>query len=122
MPRDAVTVTDLAANAGTSEPAGTTITPANGANIANFGEGDSVVVRVTNTNGTDRTVTIKAGVNPPAVREGLGDLAVVVPASTGVKYLVLETARFCKADGSIDVDFETSMAGKICALRIPKAV
>lgn len=122
MPRDAVAVTDLAANAGVAAPAGTAISPTNGANIANFGDGGRVVVRVTNTNGTDRTVTVKAGVNPPSVREGLGDLAVVVAATSGVKYLVLETARFQKADGSIDIDFEASMAGNISALRIPKAV
>lgn len=122
MPRDAVAVTALASNAGTAEPAGTTITPANGANIANIGDASRIVVRVTNTNGTQRTVTFKAGANPPAVRSGIGDLAVTVPASTGVRLIVLETARFLKADGSIDVDFETSMAGVIQVLQIPKAV
>lgn len=122
MPRDAVAITDLSANAGVSAPAGTAISPTNGANLANYGDGDRVVVRVTNTNGTDRTVTVKEGVNPPSVRAGLGDLAVVVPATSGVKYLVLETARFQQADGSINIDFEASMAGNISAIRTPKAV
>lgn len=122
MPRDAVVVTDLAANAGVAEPAGTTIAPANGANIADIGDTGRIVIRVTNTNGTERTVTIKAGANPPAVREGIGDLAVAVPATTGVRYITIESARFLQADGSINVDFETSMAGVIQVLRTPKAV
>jgi hypothetical protein len=122
MARDAVAITPLASGAGTTNPAGTAITPANGANIPNTGDTSRLVVRVTNTNGTQRTVTFKAGASPPAVRSGLGDLAVVVPATTGDKLVVLESARFAKADGSIDVDFEASMAGVISAVRIPKGV
>lgn len=122
MARDAVAVTALAANAGVTQPAGTAIAPANGANIPNVGNTGRLVIRVTNTNGTQRTVTFKAGPNPPSVREGLGDLAVVVPATTGDKLITLESARFVKADGSIDVDFEASMAGVISVVRIPKAV
>ena len=122
MARDAVTVTDLVSGAGTTNPAGTTITPANGANIAGVKDSSRVVVRVTNTNGTNRVVTFKAGDNPPAVRKGLGDLAVTVPATTGDKLIVLESARFVKADGSIDVDFGASMAGVISAVRIPREV
>ena len=120
MPRDAVAITDLASGAGTTQPAGTAIAPANGANIAGVKDTSRLVVRVTNTNGTQRTVTFKAGANPPAVRAGVGDLAVVVPATTGDKLVVLESARFVKADGSIDVDFEASMAGIISVVRVPK--
>lgn len=122
MPRDAVVITPLTSGAGTTNPAGTAITPGNGANIPNVGDTSRLVVRVTNTNGTQRTVTFKAGANPPAARQGLGDLAVVVPATIGDKLIMLESARFAKADGSIDVDFEAAMAGVVSAVRIPKAV
>ena len=122
MARDAVTVTDLVSGAGTTNPAGTTINTTNNANIAGIKDSSRVVVRVTNTNGTDRVVTFQAGANPPAVRKGLGDLAVTVPATTGDKLIVLESARFVKADGSIDVDFGASMAGVISAVRIPREV
>ena len=122
MARDAVTVTALTANAINTNPAGTAISPTNGANIAGVGNTNRLLVRVTNTNGTNRVVTFKAGTsNPPAGRKGLGDLAITVPATTGDVLVVLESARFVKADGSIDVDFGASMAGIISAVRLPKA-
>ena len=121
MARDAVTVTALTANAINTNPAGTAISPTNGANIAGVGNTNRLLVRVTNTNGTNRVVTFKAGANPPGPRKGLGDLAITVPATTGDVLVVLESARFVKADGSIDVDFGASMAGIISAVRLPKA-
>lgn len=120
MPRDAVTITSLSSGTAVAPPAGTTIVPANGANIAAVGDTSRLLIRVTNTNGTQRTVTFKAGDNPPALRSGLGDLAVVVPATTGERLVVLESARFVQSDGSIDVDFEASMAGVVSAVRLPK--
>lgn len=123
MARDAVAITALASGASTTTPAGTTIVQANGANIAGVGDSSAVVVRVTNTDASIRVVTFKASPdNPPAVRKGLGDLAISVPASTGDIMVVLESARFVKKDGSIDVDFAASFAGKISAVRVPKAV
>ena len=122
MARDAVSVTDLASGAATTTPAGVAINPTNGANIASVKDTSRVVVRVTNTNGTDRVVTFKASTTPPALRGGLGNLAITVPATTGDVLVVLESARFTKEDGSIDVDFGASMAGKISAVRIPREV
>lgn len=120
MPRDAVAITDLASGAGTTQPAGTAVNPANDANIAAVGDTSRLLVRVTNTSAADRDVVFKAGANPPAVRAGLGDLTVTVPATTGDKLVVLESARFKKADGSIDVDFPASHTGIISAVRMPK--
>jgi hypothetical protein len=120
MARDAIAVTDLASGAGTTNPAGTAITPANGGNIAPGAKKGKIIVRVTNTNGTIRAVTFRAGVNPPAVRKGIGDLVVNVPATTGDLLFVLETARFQQADGSINVDYATGMAGIVSAVRAPR--
>lgn len=120
MARDAVTVTALSANALNTNPAGTAINTTNGAVINGVKNADRVLVRITNTNGTQRVATVKAGVNPPAPRKGIGDLAVTVPATTGDVLLVLETARFLQADGTINVDFAASMAGIISAVRLPK--
>lgn len=121
MARDAVTITELSPNTAATQPAGTAISAANGAVIAGAaGRADDILIRVTNTNGTQRTVTFKAGDNPPAIRKGLGDLAVIVPATTGDKVVVLESARFAQSDGSVEVDFEASMAGIISAVRLPK--
>lgn len=119
MARDAVTVSALTQNALNTNPAGTSISPTNGANIA--GPLDSrILVRITNTNGTNRVATFKAGADRPAGRSSLGDLAITVPATTGDVLVPIETARFLQTDGSINVDFGASMAGIISVVRVPK--
>jgi hypothetical protein len=121
MARDAVTITALSSGVAATNPAGTAINTANGANIAAAGDTSRLLIRITNTNGTNRVATIKAGsTNPPAVRKGLGDYAITVPATTGDVVVVVESARFLQADGSINVDFAASMAGVISAVRLPK--
>jgi len=121
MPRDAVAITSAASGAAVTTPAGTTINPTNGANIAAVGDTTRLLVRVTNTDAAPHNVTIKASPDVPvAPRHGLGDLVVSVPATTGDVLLILESARFVKKDGSVDVDFAASFAGKISAVRLPK--
>lgn len=120
MPRDAVTVTQLVSGVAATTPAGTTINTTNGATIAAVGDTARLLLRITNTDVSARVATIKAGANPPALRAGLGDLAITVPASTGNVSVVVESARFMQADGSISVDFAASMAGIISAVRLPK--
>ncbi len=119
MARDSVAITQLTLNDGVAEPTGTTIAPANGAAIAAGGDMRKLLIRVTNTDGSDRAVTIKAGVSPPAFRAGLGDVSVTVPATSGVRYLTVESARFAQADGAVWLDFATGMTGKVMAFRLP---
>lgn len=119
MARDTVTVTALTQNAGTTNPVGTTITPANDAEIDGT-LAERMLIRVTNTHGTAHPVVIKAGVNPPAFRSGLGDLSVTVPLTSGDVLIPIESARFMQADGKIHIDFETDHAGKISAIALPK--
>ena len=120
MARDAVTITELTSGTAATNPAGTTINTTNGAVINGAKDTSRLLIRITNTNGTDRVATIKAGDNPPAVRKGLGDLAITVPVTSGDKIVVVESARFLQDDGSIQVDFAASMAGVISAVRLPK--
>lgn len=120
MARDAVTITPAAANAATATPAGTTVVVANGAVLNGVGASDRILVRVTHTDGAAHDVTFKAGDNPPASRQGLGDLTAEVAATTGDSLFVLESARFMQNDGTILVDFETGFVGKISAVRLPK--
>jgi hypothetical protein len=121
MPRDAVAVTALASGAATATPAGVAVNTTNGATIGAIGDGSRVVVRVTNTHTATHIVTFKAGVNPPALRAGLGDLEVSLLKETDV-LVVLETARFVQADGTINVDYATGLTGAISVLKIPKSV
>lgn len=120
MPRDAVAITQLSADVAAAQPAGTAINTTNGAVINGAGDTKRLLIRITNTNASNRTATIKAGVNPPASRKGIGDLAIVVPLTTGDRLLVVESARFLQADGSIQIDFEASMTGIVSAVRLPK--
>ncbi|HEY4429232.1 MAG TPA: hypothetical protein VGN08_13600 [Solirubrobacteraceae bacterium] len=121
MPRDVTTPTPLVLAAATNTPAGTAITPSNGGTIAGANDGSHLVLRITNTSGSERPVTIKAGVNPPAVRAGLGSLVVNVPATTGDVTFMVESTRHCQADGSVLVDYETGHVGKLICVLITKA-
>ena len=120
MARDAVTITELTSGTAATNPAGTAINTTNGAVINGAKDTSRLLIRITNTNGSDRVATIKAGDNPPAVRKGLGDLAITVPATSGDKIVVVESARFLQDDGSIQIDFGASMAGVVSAVRLPK--
>jgi hypothetical protein len=120
MARTAVTVTTLTANTGVTEPAGTTADPTND-HVVSGVPLEELVIRLANTNGSDRVATIKAGDNPPAIAAGLGDLAITVPATSGVVWVgPLSSARFAQSDGTLEIDLATSFAGTVTAYRIPR--
>ena len=120
MARTALPYSTLVANSNLAQPAGTTIDQANGMVIA-AAKPELTVLRVANTNGTDRVVTIKAGDYPPALAAGQGDLAVTVAATTGVQFIgPFESGRFLQADGTLEIDFAASFAGTITALKVPR--
>jgi hypothetical protein len=118
MARDAISIVTHPVNTGTDPGAGTTINPANGGVIAAGGKTTRLLIRVENTNAAGKNVTVKAGIQPPAWRASLGDLVVQVPATTGVRDLVIESARFGQTNGDIYLDFETGMTGKAYAITI----
>lgn len=121
MPRTAVPVTNLTANAGTADVAGTAADPTNDHVVDCGGASEQIILRCANTNGSPRTVTIKAGANPPAFGAAAGDLVVSVPATTGVRWIgPLESGRFIQADGTLNIDLEASFAGTITAFKVPK--
>ncbi len=119
MARTAVPVTTITPNASNTMPAGTTIVQADGASIP-AGDTTRLLIRIRNTNGSDRVATILAGDPALAPRASLGNLAVTVPATSGDVLLVVESARFKQADDSIHVDFAASFAGTISAILLPK--
>jgi len=121
MARGTVAIADGVAN-GATVPTAHTIVTANGALIQAGGRTRKLVLRITNTGGTAGTVTAKAGVNPPAWRNGLGDMAVVVAETTGVAYLLVESARFAQANGDIYLDFSAEIVGTVEALELPAGI
>ncbi len=120
MARTAVTVTTLTANTATTEPAGTTADPTNDHVISGV-PCEQLLIRLANTNGSDRVATILAGDNPPADAAGQGNLEVTVPATSGVKWVgPLSSARFAQDNGDINIDLAASFAGTVTAYRIPR--
>ena len=113
---------------GIVQPAGTVIDQANGMNIAIQSsaipaaeDAYGLVFQVINTFAGSKTVTIRAGVQPPAFRNLLGDL--VVTCTTSSTWIIgpLEPARFAQADGSINLDFQSGITGNINAYLVPRS-
>lgn len=124
MARDAVEITALGMDAFTDAPAGTAINATNGAIINAAGNTDNLLLEITHTGAAAKDITIVAPVgNDAAVRSPLGSLVVefgIGSETPVVKYVVLESARFAQADGSIHIDFEASAAGTVRAFRLPR--
>lgn len=82
---------------------------------------EELVLRFTNTNGSDRVATIVAGDSPPALSAGQGNLAITVPATSGDMTVAgLESARYLQSDGTLHVDLAASFAGAVRAFRVPR--
>jgi len=121
MARTAIPYTSLVGNAAIAQPAGTAVDVTNGHVIAHA-EFERTLLRVTNTAGADKVVTIKAGAYPPAIASSLGDLTFTVPATTGVFIAgPFESGRFMQADGSLYINLASGHTGAITALKLPKA-
>jgi len=80
----------------------------------------SLVIVFTNSFAGSKSLTVRAGANPPAFRKDLGDLVCANAGSSAVTYIgPLEPARFMQADGSINIDFTASTTGTVEALILP---
>ena len=118
MARTAIPVTALAADAGTV-PATTAVDPTNDHVVTPAGPTDRLLFHLKNTAGAGKTFTFKAGVNPPAFRKDLGDLIVSLAATTGEQFVVIESARFMQADGTLNLDVEAGATGNEAVYRLP---
>lgn len=119
MPRTALPLTSTPTTAGAA-PTATAIDPTNG-HVITPGSApvEELLIVVNNTFAGTKTVTVKAGANPPALSAGQGDLVITCAASTnGIPIGPLESARFAQADGTINLDIAASMTGTIVVYRI----
>jgi len=92
MARTAVTLNTLTrSTSGTLT--NTTADPTND-HVVTPADADKTLLILRNTNGSDRVATIKAGDTSVALRAGIGDLEITVPATTGERVVVLESSRF----------------------------
>ena len=121
MARDVLAVTPITIDAATAAATPETITAANGL-IIETGITDNLVISVTHTAASKKTMTIVAGGGP---RAALGDLEVDFAAgheTAVVKFFALESARFVQNDGTILIDFESGFTGSAVAYRLPKGL
>jgi hypothetical protein len=130
MARTALSITTLtseSADAFVLASAGTAIDATNNHSITPPADCDprELVLFITHTTASEKTVTVKAGDNPPAVRAGLGDVTATLAAgnSTATHAIIpLTGSRFLQDDGTISVDVAASTTGRIAVLRVPRNV
>jgi len=117
-----LTINDLAANGSIAQPAGQTIDTNGTVPIAAGSVTGRLVIEVINGSAAALTVKVKAGFDPPATAAGQGDLSVALSASGGGsdKKLIgpFESARFVKADGTLDVNFTAASGAPAATVRV----
>lgn len=125
MPRTAVTYTNLAANSSIADVAGTTVDTTlvtNGVRVANAVP-EETLIRVTNSAGATKLITVNAGDYPPAIAAGQGAVTGTVAATTGVLWMgPFESGRVLQNNGDLEVDFASATAGTITVFRVPRNV
>lgn len=123
MARAAITKNLLLANSVLALPTPDNIDATNGMVLAAGHEADKIIFLVKNTTASAKAATVAAGDNPPAVRAGLGNLTGSSLAQDASEFIgPFEAARFLQNDGTIEVNFGSSMTGEITCLVIPRVV
>lgn len=118
-----VALTSLEANVAATLP---TTTALNGSTdtLTITGANDSrrLLIIIENSTAATKKVTIKKGTeNPPAVRKGIGDLVITLLEKT-TQVVAVESARFAKPDGTIEVSCEAATTGFLSAVRLPSDI
>jgi len=131
MARTNLPTTAFTPNAALADPAGAAIDQANGMTVQfppAFPVGPtarSLVLRVKNTAAGAHTVTIPAGVNPPAFRASrepfgsAGGLATSIAAGATEWIGPFDESIFTQSDGSIFINFDAGTTGTITAFVTP---
>jgi hypothetical protein len=108
----------LVPNSSFADPAGTTA-QAGTNSISTAGVAtEEVYLRVVTATATT-VLTVKAGVYPPALSAGQGDLAVSCPVGT-TWIGPLTSARFAQADGTVNFTSATPANHTVTAFRLPR--
>lgn len=127
MARTAVAYSNLVANGGLADPAGTAVTSGagNGAQIPAVSPNrrqsvpELTVLRVSNASGGAGTITVLAGPNPPAIAGGQGNFTSASIANGATAFFgPFESGRFLQNDGSMIV--ESSVAVTVTAFKVPR--
>lgn len=124
MARTALTPVALTANTVVADPAGTSLDATNSHVFTATNPLGEYVIRVVNTTSSTKTVTVKAGDNPPADAAGQGDLVLSLTDGSStptVKWFgPLGSSRFLQNDGTVNIDVAASMTGTITVFSVPR--
>lgn len=129
MARTNVPVSTLVRNGSYVKQGTTALDATNGHVITAPAQTELLWIEVTNTFAGAKTVTIKAGVYPPAMLASQGALGPVSMAQNEVRIFgPFESGRFDQAlaaadaaDNAIHVDLQSGTTGTITAFALPKA-
>lgn len=116
-----LTINELTGNSAISQPTAQAIDTNGTINCAVKSLTDRLMIEVVNNDDAALTVTVKAGTS--AVAHTARDLSVSLAASGGgatANRIIgpLESARFVKSDGSIDVQFQAATGAPACSVRV----
>lgn len=124
MPRTALTPTTLGTT-DVADPTGTTIdsTLVTNGVVINTADPSRTVLRVTNSAGSTKKVTVRAGgKDGPAWMRTQGDTEVSV-ATTATRWIgPFSEARYVQHGGKLHIDFETGFTGTITALQLKRSL
>ncbi|MFI9598929.1 hypothetical protein ACIHCX_03440 [Streptomyces sp. NPDC052043] len=124
MPRTSANYSKLVPNGRLTDPAGTTIDATlvtNGVAI-DAADPEHTLIRVTNSAGAAKTVTVRAGVGRQSWMAGSGDYTQSVPASGTVWLGPFTSARFQQKGSKLNVDFESGTTGTVTVFKLPRAL
>lgn len=124
MARTAVPYTSLVPNGHVTDVAGTTIdsTLVTNGVVINDVDPERTLIRVTNTSGAAKNVTVKAGAGSQSWMAGQGDSVTAVALTSGVEWLgPFTSARFQQKGTRLYVDFVAGHTGTITVFKLPKA-
>ncbi len=115
-----LTVNELPSNAAVNQPAAQAVDTNGTINVPVKSQTDRLMVEIVNTDDAALTVTIKAGTGVQA--HTARDLVVSLAASGGgtANRIIgpLESMRFAKADGSIDIQFAAATGSPAASVRV----
>lgn len=123
MARTAVTYSKLVPNGRLTDPAGTTIdsTLVTNGVVIDAADPEHTLIRVTNSAGGAKNVTVKTGTGREAWMAAAGDVVSSVGASGAAFIGPFTSARFQQRGSKLHVDFESGTTGTITVFKLPKA-
>ena len=116
-----LTINEIAANSAMNLPAAQVVDANGTINIPCESLTDRMLIEIVNNDDAALTVTLKAGTM--SVAHTARDLVVALAASGGgatASRMIgpLESARFVKPDGSVDVQFQAATGSPACSVRV----